>query len=695
MQQPRLVILLTALLALTACADGGRTPKPPPAGAGPLMGLPIPDSLPLLPPDRRAAFTEADLRRDGAAIEAGLPSSRFSPGGVSGTFAPIYGSSGGGLEDMAFAIYSFKVQGFDRDPNLYLSWVSPPQPGSFYLGLADFGAQRWSFSQPQGATLSLLNLAPYTAPDDSLFVALIFTGDADSVLGSLRLGEPFPIAALQGGPLSGAEPLAVDFDASGSSAPDSAITSFEWDYDGDGTYDESTGAVPAVQHIYPDPGTYDATVRVTNGFGHTASASVELTVNPSGPPQAWEHSLGKGAMEQFFALAKDSSGNLYAVGQTDDPTRMILVSKWSDAGGLLWAKTYDLTDHGTSLAFDVAVDTQDNAIVCGFGLLGGASGIDAIVQKFAPDGSLVWSKAYGGSSTQFAYTLCLDGDDIYAAGQIEGKDALTFRLNPDGSVNWARQYREENYRPWDCALLNTGSGNSALYVLVSSEHIPVSDACQPLLLRYGLGGGLEADDLMDTGTDSFDPRGLGLSYDGGSGLATIYIAGNYNLSAPQYTAIAAVKSDRTPLYERFFTSAAGNHANALLLDQNSLTVVGNYVDDASGDTWAAVFSLVASDGSYNALDTWADPGGAAAFEDVILGQSGLVFCGTGTAAPGSWGNAASISAAASHTWIDNDGSEFAVLSFPVEDTAGTLADWTGYALDSGGGSTDGLLIREL
>lgn len=54
----------------------------------------------------------------------------------------------------------------------------------------------------------------------------------------------------------------VSFDGSASADPDGTVTTYEWDLDGDGTF-EATGVNPT--HTYADPGTFSVKLRVTDG----------------------------------------------------------------------------------------------------------------------------------------------------------------------------------------------------------------------------------------------------------------------------------------------------------------------------------------------------------------------------------------------------------------------------------------------
>lgn len=69
----------------------------------------------------------------------------------------------------------------------------------------------------------------------------------------------------------------VTFDASGSRSGNGEITQYEWDWNGDGVYDE-TVTTPIVQHTFSDSGPRPVKLRVTNSQGRTAEFSAIVTV---------------------------------------------------------------------------------------------------------------------------------------------------------------------------------------------------------------------------------------------------------------------------------------------------------------------------------------------------------------------------------------------------------------------------------
>ncbi len=76
-----------------------------------------------------------------------------------------------------------------------------------------------------------------------------------------------PTADVEANPTSGPSPLAVDFDASGSSDPDAGdtLSSYLWDF-GDGTPTQTT-TTPTTSHTYSTNGTYSASLRVEDDHG--------------------------------------------------------------------------------------------------------------------------------------------------------------------------------------------------------------------------------------------------------------------------------------------------------------------------------------------------------------------------------------------------------------------------------------------
>lgn len=90
-----------------------------------------------------------------------------------------------------------------------------------------------------------------------------------------------PPTAVVGGPYATVEGMAIVLDASGSFDADGAITSYEWDLDNDGEYNDATGITTTV--TFADNGNYPVGLRVTDDGGLTGEDSVIVTVDNVDP----------------------------------------------------------------------------------------------------------------------------------------------------------------------------------------------------------------------------------------------------------------------------------------------------------------------------------------------------------------------------------------------------------------------------
>ena len=282
MAAPALALAL-ALSALPGCGGhgaAGLAPKgdaasPPPAAAG-LLKLPAPSEL--AAKARHASLYDQDLLKSGAAFDATLPNANMEGDGDAGEYFPAWDP--GGVHDysgLAFAIYRFNATGYAGEPTLNWYFTTPPAAGSFWLALANFTLNRWDwFEAPAGDSLNLpALLTDYRrTADGGIFACFLFTGTTPCALNWCGIGPQQATAALSATPQAGVPPLSVSFDASGSSSPE-GITKYEWDFDGDGTYDQDTGTTPTTTHDY-SAGVYFPVVRVTAGGGATDTATLRV-----------------------------------------------------------------------------------------------------------------------------------------------------------------------------------------------------------------------------------------------------------------------------------------------------------------------------------------------------------------------------------------------------------------------------------
>ncbi|GAB4388021.1 MAG: hypothetical protein Kow0025_04900 [Thermodesulfovibrionales bacterium] len=132
---------------------------------------------------------------------------------------------------------------------------------------------------------------------------------------------------------SGVTPLAVNFTAAASDT-DGYIVKYEWDFDGDGVYDEDTGAVETAYHLYDSAGTFNARVRATDDGGASATSAV-LTIRANAPSN---QSPSVAAMNANPKSGKKPLAVTFSANATDADGTIVLYEWDFDGNG-----TYDAT----------------------------------------------------------------------------------------------------------------------------------------------------------------------------------------------------------------------------------------------------------------------------------------------------------------------------------------------------------------
>jgi len=122
-----------------------------------------------------------------------------------------------------------------------------------------------------------------------------------------------PLAVAAGTPTVGKSPLVVAFSSAGSDDTDGTIVETSWDF-GDGS-PLDTSASPF--HTYTAPGSYTATLTVTDDSGDTDTATVAITVNANQAPTAVANATpdaGKAPLGVIFSSAGsvDTDGSIVA-----------------------------------------------------------------------------------------------------------------------------------------------------------------------------------------------------------------------------------------------------------------------------------------------------------------------------------------------------------------------------------------------
>lgn len=150
-----------------------------------------------------------------------------------------------------------------------------------------------------------------------------------------------PVAAFT----SSATQLAASFDAAGSSDPDGTLASYAWNF-GDGT--TGTGVSPS--HTYPDDGTYQVALTVTDNSGATAQVTHPITVaRPANvlPTAVMTHT------EAFLKTSLDATGS-------SDPDGTIAAYAWAFGDGTTGTGATTSHTYAADGTYDVVLTVTDD-----------------------------------------------------------------------------------------------------------------------------------------------------------------------------------------------------------------------------------------------------------------------------------------------------------------------------------------------
>jgi glucose/arabinose dehydrogenase len=220
---------------------------------------------------------------------------------VSTETCPTGGSSVSGLAFYNGGTFPSQYNGalFFADYSRNCIWVMFPDAN----GLPD-PATRQPFVNAAAGPVDL-----QVGPGGALFYANLNGGTIQRI--QALSNNHAPTADATGTPTSGALPLQVSFDGTGSTDPDGDALTYAWDLDGDGAFDDSTASKPSF--TYATGGTYTVRLQVSDPGGLTGTDTVMISAGTAptatiGTPVAgttWR----VGDVISFSGSATDGQGN--------------------------------------------------------------------------------------------------------------------------------------------------------------------------------------------------------------------------------------------------------------------------------------------------------------------------------------------------------------------------------------------------
>ncbi len=195
---------------------------------------------------------------------------------------------------------------------------------------------------------------------------------------------------------------------------------------------------------------------MTYSFGTFADMYLIKTSSDGniGAGLGWAKTFGGSYQNEGFYSQQTSDGGYIIIGETDaygygagtGNSADIYLVKTSSAGSVQWTKTYGGPDNEVGYS---AQQTNDGGyIITGFTSNLGAGGYDDIyLVKASSNGSLQWTKTFGGTGWEYARSIRQTNDGGYIiAGEISTSpggglwDVYLIKTASDGTFQWSQTY---------------------------------------------------------------------------------------------------------------------------------------------------------------------------------------------------------------------------------------------------------------
>ncbi len=428
-----------------------------------------------------------------------------------------------------------------------------------------------------------------------------------------------PVASIVPDFTTGEVPLVVQLDASGST-DDGTIDLYEWDLDGDGTFDFDTGTTPTTNANFTQVGEYHPSVRVTDNDSLSDTATVTITVlEPNVLPVA--------------AITSDFTTGVAPLSVTLD------ASTSTDSDGTIVNYEWDLMGDGTfeldtsevsSFSYIYTVNGIYNPAVRVTDDRGGQDTASITITVNYP----TWATTWGSTGTENArgleispsgYVFQVGSTDSYEAGTTA---ASIIRYDDTGALLWAKTWGGPNE---DIAMDVATDTNDNSYVVGGT-------------MSYGAGSYDAFLIKVDaSGNPVYENYWGGTGYDGATSVCldldgNVYVAGvtEYNPSGSDFF-LYKFDTSGFMLWRRVWSNWGAESASNLAVDNAGNIYVVGYADslndavlvryDPSGTivwqkTWGGsgleIPLDVAVDGSGNVFITGESDSFGAGMDDVFL-----------------------------------------------------------------------------
>lgn len=209
-----------------------------------------------------------------------------------------------------------------------------------------------------------------------------------------------------------------------------------------------------------DDGLGDSYIKQTTDGGYIVSSSrydpatlgndVYLVKLASDGTLSWSKTYGGTGDDLGGDIQQTSDGGYIITGSTKSfgaGDYDVYLIKTANDGTISWTKTYGGAN--IDIGKSVQKTTDGGYTIGGWTISFGQGNLDYYLIKTSSDGTLSWSKTYGGANSDYAYSVIQTSDGGYAlAGTTAsfgaGGDFYLIKTSSDGTLSWSQTYGGAN-----------------------------------------------------------------------------------------------------------------------------------------------------------------------------------------------------------------------------------------------------------
>jgi outer membrane protein assembly factor BamB len=281
----------------------------------------------------------------------------------------------------------------------------------------------------------------------------------------------------------------------------------------------------------------------------------------------WQKLLGSAISDDFQGVAVDSSSNVYVVGSTVNTNFCILIAKYNTSGTLQWQRRLGGASANNDTSNRIAVDSSGNVYITG------SSGANQsiLTAKYDTNGNIQWQRTLNGAGIDYGDSIAVDSaGNVYITGYATGVgqgnlELIIAKYDTLGNLLFQRTFGG-GLNDQGTGIVVDSSGN--IYICGNSPSGGVNTDL--LIAKYNTSGTLQWQRVLSrTGNDySYD-----IALDSFNNL---YISGGTDISA---VASLIVKYDTNGnlLFQRILTGVSNPYGIAIdnLFANISMCVVGD------------------------------------------------------------------------------------------------------------------------